>query len=79
MLSKKISLFDQNFANSLFLHIRMGVPINLQSKITTEVQKPITDGDFAILDSFSDQNFISPVVITVKRDQSVKLALDCKF
>ena len=37
------------------------------------------EGHFKKLSICSDEHFISPIVITVKKDQSIKLALDSKF
>ena len=58
---------------------RQRVPINLQSNVNIEIGELIHNGRFEKLDNCSDQNFISPNVTTVKRDQSIKLALDTKI
>ena len=50
------------------------VPINLQPLVNIELKKHIIK-----LNSCSDKNFISPIVTTVKRDKTVKLALDSKI
>ena len=54
------------------------VPINLQPRVSAELEKLQTEGHIEKLSSCSDEHFISPIVITVKKDQSIKLALDSK-
>ena len=54
------------------------VPINLLDKVSDELKKLSEQGHIEKLQECSDKNFISPIVITVKKDQSVKLALDSK-
>ena len=55
------------------------VPIHLQPKVKIELEKLLNDGDIEKLTNCSDQFFISPIVITVKKDQSIKIALDSKI
>ena len=55
------------------------VPINLQERVNNEIQKLLEEGRIEKLNNCSDQYFISPIVITVKRDQTIKLALDSKI
>ena len=43
-----------------------------------EIRSLIDQGHFVKLEKCSDQQFISPIVITVKKDQSVKLAMESK-
>ena len=52
------------------------VPINLQPKVKIEHEKLLNEGHIEKLTNCSDQFFISPIVITVKKDQSIKIALD---
>ena len=52
------------------------IPIHLQERIEVEVNKLIDQKHIIKLDKCSDRQFISPIVITVKKDQTVKLALD---
>ena len=52
------------------------VPINLQPRVS--VERLQTEGHIEKLSSCSDEHFISTIVITVKKDQSIKLALDSK-
>ena len=54
------------------------VPINLQDRVNSEI-KFLEEGHIEKLNNCSDQYFISPLVITIKRDQTIKLALDSKI
>ena len=54
------------------------VPINLQPLVNAELKKLLDEKHIIKLNSCSDKNFISPLVITLKRDKTVKLALDSK-
>ena len=47
-------------------------------KVKNELNKLIDDGQIIKLEKCPDDLFISPVVITVKKDKSVKIALDSK-
>ena len=58
---------------------RRRVPINLQPLVNSELKKLLDEKHIIKLNSCSDKNFISPIVITVKRDKTVKLALDSKI
>ena len=54
------------------------VPLHLQEDVVRELEKLLKTGH---LDEISDMNedcFVSPVVITVKSDKSVKIALDAR-
>ena len=55
------------------------VPINLQPLVNSELKKLLDENHIIKLNTCSDKNFISPIVITVKRDKTVKLALDSKI
>ena len=55
------------------------VPINLQSLVNEELKKLLAEKTIIKLNSCSDKIFISPKVITVKRDKTVKLALNSKI
>ena len=52
------------------------VPISLQSRVTVELERLQNEGQIEKLSSCSDEHFISPIVITVKKHQPIKLALD---
>ena len=54
-------------------------PIHLQLKVKIELEKLLNAGDIEKLSNCSDQLFFSPIVITVKMDQSLKKALDSKI
>ena len=58
---------------------RLGVPLPLTDKVDKEIQHLLDTNQLIKLDKCSEQVFISPVVITVKHDQSIKLALDSKL
>ena len=55
------------------------MPIHLQPKVKIELEKLLNEGHIEKLTSCSDQFFICPIVITVKKDQSIKIALDSKI
>ena len=55
------------------------VPIHLQPKVKVELEKLLNEGHIEKLTNCSDQFVISPIVITVKKDQSIKIALDSKI
>ena len=55
------------------------VPVHLQPKVKIELEKLLNEGHIEKLTNCSDQFFISPIVITVKKDQSIKIALDSKI
>ena len=55
------------------------VPINLLEKESDELKNLSEQGHIEKLQECSDKNLISPIVITVKTDKSVKLALDSKI
>ena len=55
------------------------IPLHLVEKVENELKKLIEDKQIKKLTSSSDEYFISPVVITVKSDQSIKIALDSKI
>ena len=70
------SKFQRNYTPS---HQRgRRVPINLLDKVSDELKKLSEQGHIEKVQECSDKNFISPIVITVKKDKSVKLALDSK-
>ena len=55
------------------------MPIHLQPKVKIKLEKLLNEGHIEKLTNCSDQFFISPIVITVKKDQSIKIALDSKI
>ena len=54
------------------------VPITLQDKVDNEIEKLLKQGHVDNLEECSDENFVSPIVKTVKNDGSVKLAFESK-
>ena len=54
------------------------IPVHLQERVEEELNKPMDQKHIIKLGKCSDRQFISPIVITVKKDQTVKLALDSK-
>ena len=54
------------------------VPLHLLDKAENELDKLINDKQIIQLEKRPDEVLISPVVITVRRDKSVKLALNSK-
>ena len=55
------------------------VPINLQPLVNSEIKKLLDEKHIKKVNNCSDKNFISPIVITVKRDKTVQLALESKI
>ena len=54
------------------------VPITLKDKVGKEISKFLQQGHNEKLEECSDKYFVSPIVITVKKDGSVKLALESR-
>ena len=54
------------------------VPLNLQPFVDEELKKLLAEKHIIKLNSCSDKNFISTIIITVKRDKTVILALYSK-
>ena len=52
------------------------VPISLPGKVDKELNRLINERHVIKLQKCSDENFMSPVVITEKKDGSIKLALE---
>ena len=71
------STLKQNI--SPYQHKSRRVPLHLTDKVDNEIQHLVDTNQIIKLENCSDQVFISPVVITVKHDQSIKLALDSKL
>ena len=68
------SIFKENYTPSQ--HKGRRLPLHLLEKVENELNKLIDDGQIFKLEKFPDDLFISPVVITVKKDKSVKIVLD---
>ena len=54
------------------------VPVHIQDEISNEIRKLIHEGHIVKLNKCTSEHFISPIVITAKKDGSVKLAMDAK-
>ena len=54
------------------------VPLHLLERVEKELENLIEDKQIMRLEKCSHECFISPVIITVKKDKSVKIALDSK-
>ena len=54
------------------------IPIQLQEQVDKEIQNSLEQGHIQKVNNIKDDVFIQPVVITVKKDRSVKLALDAR-
>ena len=52
------------------------MPFSLQDKVDKEIDRLIKEGHIIKLQECSDKYFVSPIVITVKNDGSIKLALE---
>ena len=52
------------------------IPIQLQEQVDKEIEKLLKEGHIEKVDKIQDDVFIQPTVITVKKDKSVKIALD---
>ena len=52
------------------------VPLHLQADVGRELEKLIKTGHLEQINDVDEDCFVSPVVITVKSDKSVKIALD---
>ena len=54
------------------------IPIHIQEKVYEEMKKLLKEGHIKGLDKCTSDCFIAPIVKTVKKDDSIKLALDAK-
>ena len=54
------------------------IPIHIQDKVEKEIEKLLTEGHIIKLDKRTSDCFIAPIVITVKKDDSIKLAMEAK-
>ena len=53
-------------------------PMHIQDKVEKEIEKMLTEGHSNKLDKCTSDCFVAPIVITVKKDDWIKLALDAK-
>ena len=54
------------------------IPIHLQQSVGKEINKLIKQGHIEKANNIDENCFVSPAVITVKKDKSVKMALDSR-
>ena len=54
------------------------IPYHLQEDVKNELNRLIESGHLERLETIGEDCFVSPVVITVKKDESVKIALDAR-
>ena len=54
------------------------IPIHIQEKVEHKIRSLIDQGHIIRLEKCNDHQFISPIVITVKKVGSIKLAMDSK-
>ena len=54
-------------------------PLQLQSAVETEIAQLINEGHIRMVDKINDKVFIQTVVITVKKDKTVKVALEARL
>ncbi len=54
------------------------IPITIQPKVEAEIKRLIAEGHIEKLQTCTDDCFISPIVVTVKKDGTCKLAMDSK-
>ena len=55
------------------------VPLHLLDSVKSELYRLKSEGHIKKLENGDEDRFISPIVITCKKDKSIKLALDSKF
>ena len=55
------------------------VTIHIQDKVGSEIKKLIIEGHIVKLNKCTSDYFVAPVVITGKKDGSIKLAMDGKL
>ena len=54
------------------------LPIQLQNQVDKEIDKLLKERHIEKVDKIQDDVFIQPTIITVKKDKSVKIALDAR-
>ena len=54
------------------------MPLQLQDAVEAEIAKLLKEGHIRKVDKISDEVFIQPVVVTVKKDKTVKRALEAR-
>ena len=54
------------------------IPIRMQKTVDSEIKRLLKEGHIERVDEIKDHVFSQPTVITVKKDRSVKIALDTR-
>ena len=54
------------------------IPIQLQEAVSREIKTLLAEGHIERIQEIRDDVFIQPTVITVKKDRSVKIAVDAR-
>ena len=54
------------------------IPLQLQTAVDAEIKRLIKEGHISPVKNIRDDVFIQPTVVTVKKDRSVKIALDAR-
>ena len=54
------------------------IPIQMQKAVDSEIKRLLKEGHIERVDEIKDDVFIQPTVMTVKKDRSVKIALDAR-
>ena len=70
------STFKENFIPTQ--HKGRRVLLHLLERVDQELEKLMEDKQITRVEKCSDEYFISPVLKTLKKDKSVKIALDSK-
>ena len=55
------------------------VPIHIQDRVSEELKSLARDGHITKLDKCTTDHFNNPIVLTAKKDGSIKLAMDAKL
>ena len=54
------------------------IPLQLQNQVDNEIEKLLKEGNIEKVDKIQDDVFIQPTVKTLKKEKSVKIALDAR-
>ena len=54
------------------------IPIQIQDQVDRKIKNLLDQGHIERVDTIKDDVFIQPIVLTVKKDRSVKIALDAR-
>ena len=71
-------LIEIEFVKTVKITHQTVFAVSLQSGVDAEVNSLLEAGHIKRFDKILDGMFIQPVVVTVKRDRNVKIALDAR-